>query len=188
MNVSFCIFWWFNLHDQVDTWDVQATRGDVSGDQDIAFELFELLEGDFALPLTNLTVDDFDVLARYLVGDFDLVRFLLLSAEYDGLTATVAGQDVCESCLTVLVWAVDGKMLNLLGGLLFKIFHQIENAVAWPEECTGDLLDPVRNRGGEHKRLDIWGSCRFNGSHNGLNVFLETHVKHPVSLIEHRIL
>ena len=53
-----------------------------------------------------------------LVGQLDSVGFLLLSAEDDGLATTVAGQDVAEGGLAILVRAVDGEMLDRLGGFL----------------------------------------------------------------------
>ena len=89
VNVSLSIFGWLNLDDQVNAWNVETARRNICSDKDIAFVGFELLKGYLTLSLSDLAVNDLDAL-RNLVGDLDLVRFLLLAAEDDGLSTSVA--------------------------------------------------------------------------------------------------
>ena len=96
MNVSFSIFRWFNLDNQVNAWDVKTTRCNIGSDKYLAFLSFELLESNFTLSLSYFTVNDFNVSAHDLVRKLNLVRLLLLAAEYYGLTASIASEDVSE--------------------------------------------------------------------------------------------
>ena len=89
MDVCLCVLGRLDLDDQVDSWDVETTRSDIGGDENIALFGFELLEGDFTLSLTDLSVDNLDLLLD-LVGELDLVSLLLLAAEDDGLSTSVA--------------------------------------------------------------------------------------------------
>lgn len=61
MNISFCVFRWFNLHDKVDAWDIEATSSNISGDQNVKLLFLEALEGDFTLVLGDVTMHNFDV-------------------------------------------------------------------------------------------------------------------------------
>ena len=103
MNVSFSIFRWFDLNDQVNAWYIKTTRCNIGSDKYLAFASFEFLESNFTLSLSNFTVNDFNVLAHDLVRKLNLVRLLLLAAEDDGLTTSIASEDVSESRFTVLV-------------------------------------------------------------------------------------
>ena len=107
MNVSFSIFGWFNLDNQVNAWDIETTRCYVGSDKNLTFAGLELLKGNFTLSLSYFTVDDFNVLTHDLVRKLDLVRFLLLAAEDDGLTASIASEDVSKGRFTVLVGTID---------------------------------------------------------------------------------
>ena len=61
MNISFCVFRWFNLHDKVDAGDIEATSSNISGDQNVELLFLEALEGDFTLVLGDVTMHNFDV-------------------------------------------------------------------------------------------------------------------------------
>ena len=93
MNISLCVLWWLNLNDQIDTWDVESTGGNVSGDENFAFVCFELFQGNLALSLSYFTVDHLDVLLD-LLAEFDLVGFFLGGAEDDCLATSIASKDV----------------------------------------------------------------------------------------------
>lgn len=89
MNVRFRLFWRFNLNDEVDTGNVQASRSDISRHQNAKLFLLESLEGHFALRLWNITVHNFDVIPNFF-GEKQLVRILFSRSEHDGLTAAIA--------------------------------------------------------------------------------------------------
>lgn len=154
MDVCLCVLGGLDLDDQVDSWDVETTRRDISGDEDITLFGLELLEGDFTLSLTDLSVDNLDILLD-LVRELDLVCLLLLATEDDGLSTSVASQDVGEGSFTVLVRTVDGEMLNALGSLFLKILDEVNEAVSLLQELSSDLLDPVRDSGREHECLHV---------------------------------
>ena len=67
MDVGLGIFGWFQLNDQLDVGNVQPSRSDVSGDEDLELLLFESLHGYLSLVLGDVSVHGFDVLR-------DLVR------------------------------------------------------------------------------------------------------------------
>ena len=124
MDISFSILGWFNLDDQVNSWNVQTTRGNISSDKHTAFAGLELFQGNLTLSLSNLTVDDFNVFGD-LIRELDLVCFLLLAAEDDGLSTSVASEDVSKSSFTILIRAIDSEMLDMLSCLFLQIFHEI---------------------------------------------------------------
>ena len=107
MNVSFSIFRWFDLDNQVNTWNIKTTRCHIGSDKYLAFASFELLESNFTLSLSYFTVNYFNIFAHDLVRKLNLVCLLLLAAEDDGLTASIASEDVSESRFTVLVRTVN---------------------------------------------------------------------------------
>ena len=81
------------MNDQIDTWNVESTGGNVSGDENFAFVCFELFQGNFAFSLSYFTMDHLNVLLD-LLTEFDLVGFLLGGAEDDCLAASIASKDV----------------------------------------------------------------------------------------------
>ena len=61
MNIGFCILGRLNLDDEVDTWDVETTRCNISGDEYTEFLLLEAFKGDFTLILGDITVHNLNV-------------------------------------------------------------------------------------------------------------------------------
>ena len=78
-------------------------------------------------------------------------------------------------------------MLDFLSCLFLQIFNKIDEAIAFSQELSSNLLHPIGYGGREHEGLHVLRPSCFNGAHNGLNVFLETHVEHSISFIEYRI-
>ena len=68
MNVGFRVFRWLQLDDKLDVWDVEATRGYISGYKDLELVVFESLQGHFSLVLSDVTMHDFDLVCD-LVGE-----------------------------------------------------------------------------------------------------------------------
>ena len=66
MNVGFCLFRWLNLDDEVDIRNVNASRGNVSGDKDTELVFSEALQSNFSLILSNVTMHHLNV-GLYLV-------------------------------------------------------------------------------------------------------------------------
>ena len=75
----------------------------------------------------------------------------------------------------------------MLSCLFLKILYKIYEAIALSEELSSNLLHPIGYSGREHEGLHVLRPSCFNGAHNGLNVFLETHIEHSISFIEDRI-
>ena len=66
MDVSLCLLRWLDLDDKIDVGDVEATRGDICGDEHSEFSLLESLHSDFALILSDVTMHDLDVLLDFI--------------------------------------------------------------------------------------------------------------------------
>jgi len=105
MNVSFSVFWWLDLNDEIDVFDVKSSWSNIGGNQNLEFTFFESLHGDFSLILGNVSVHDFNVL-------FDLVRqnqrigIKLGLRENNGFSiSSIADEDISKSWHSVLVWA-----------------------------------------------------------------------------------
>ena len=66
MNVSLNIFWWLNLDNEIDIWNIETSGGNIGCNEDVKLAFFESLEGDFALILSDVTVHDFDVFFNFI--------------------------------------------------------------------------------------------------------------------------
>jgi hypothetical protein len=66
MDVGFCIFGRFNLNDELNILDVQASGSDVCGHEHLELSLLETLHGDFSLVLGDISVHDFDILFDFV--------------------------------------------------------------------------------------------------------------------------
>ena len=95
MNVGLSVLWRLDLHYQVDTGDVKSSGCDICGHQNVELFLLEPLQGHFALVLRNVTMHDLDVLLDF-VGEQKLVGLQFGRGEHDGLSDTVADEDVSE--------------------------------------------------------------------------------------------
>ena len=67
MDVGLGFFGGLELDDKVDIGDVEAARGNISGDEDTEFAFLEALHGNLTLVLGDVTMHDLNVL-------LDLVR------------------------------------------------------------------------------------------------------------------
>lgn len=113
MNVGLSVFRGLDLHHQVDTGDIKATRSNISSNEDAEFLLFEALEGHFTLVLSDVSVHDFDVFLDFL-REKQVVGLFLSRSEHDGLSTTVADEHISQSGDAVLVRAVDSQVLHRL--------------------------------------------------------------------------
>jgi hypothetical protein len=96
MDVGLNFLWWLNLNNQVDIWNVEATRRDICSDQNFKFSFFESLHSDLTLILNDVTVHDFDVLLDFISQNKSIGISLGLS-KHDGFTcATVANQNISK--------------------------------------------------------------------------------------------
>ena len=112
MDVGLSFFGGFQLDNQVDVGDVKTARGDVSGDQNAEFALFEPLHGDFALVLGNVSVHHLNV-ELDLLGEKQRVGIGLRLREHNRLALLpVDHKQVAQSLKAILEGTVDGQMLT----------------------------------------------------------------------------
>lgn len=66
MDVGFSVLWRLDLDHEIDTRDIQPTGSDISSHEYTEFFVFESLEGDFTLVLSDVSVHNFNVLLDLL--------------------------------------------------------------------------------------------------------------------------
>ena len=156
MDVSLRLLRWFDLDNQVNVWDVKASGSHIGSTEHSELAFFEALHRDFSLVLSDISVHDFNVLLD-LVRQDQRVAVSLGLGEDDRLSsvASVANQDVCQRCDTVLEWAADGEMLDVLGRLVLEILAQIYHSEVLLHMVLSHVSDPPRDGCGEETNLNI---------------------------------
>jgi hypothetical protein len=111
VDVCFRVLRRLNLHDQINTRNVKATGGNISGHKDLKFQIFEPLQGHFTLVLCNVTMHHLNLVLDF-VRQKKLVRLVFGRGENYGLSSAIANQDVSKSRDAVVVGTVDDKVLH----------------------------------------------------------------------------
>jgi hypothetical protein len=142
VDVGFNLFWRFNLNNQVDVWDVETTRCNISRNQHFELALLKALHSDFTLVLNNVTVHHLDVLLNFIRQNESVCVCLSLCKNDSFSLSTVADQNVSESRQPVLVWTADREMLHLLGSLILQLDSKIDNPSVLLHVVVGDIANP----------------------------------------------
>lgn len=146
MDVSFTIFWRFNLDDQFNIWNIETSGSDVSCYQHTKFVLFESLQGNLSLILSDVTMHDLNVFINFIRQD-QVICFHLCGGEDNGLSSTtINGQQISQSLLSVMVRTVNRYMIDVLLSLFSKILGEINQLPIWLQVIMSQVLDPSRNR------------------------------------------
>mgnify|MGYP006087941933 CR=1 FL=1 len=61
MDIALSIFWWFQLDNKLDIWDVKPSGSYISGDKNLEFCLLKSFDGHFSLILSDVSVHDFAI-------------------------------------------------------------------------------------------------------------------------------
>ena len=135
MNVGLRVSGRLNLDHQVDIGDVEASGGDVGGDQHIEFALLESLESDLALVLPNISVHHLNVVLD-LVSENQLIGVGLGLREHDSLaravgvlTSPVNYEKIGQDRQSVVERAIDSQVIDSLSCFVLEVFGQINDSV-----------------------------------------------------------
>mmetsp|Transcript_2207 Transcript_2207/g.8556 ORF Transcript_2207/g.8556 Transcript_2207/m.8556 type:complete len:265 (+) Transcript_2207:323-1117(+) len=172
------------VDDVLDTLDVQASRGDVGGDQKRAGPVLERLHGKLAVPLRHVAVDASRLPVLPLQVLVQPRALLLVQRKHEGpghglLTPEVLLQDPTE--VSVLIVGLH-DLHHLRHGV-----RRLETLRADPHldriahKLGSQALDGRGPRGGEHDGLAVRAGLAGDLPDFGL----EPEVQHPVRLVEH---
>ena len=94
VDVAFSVFWGLKLNNQLHVRNVKTPGGDIGSHEDLELEVFEPLDGDFSLILSDVSVHDLNIMSD-LVGEKKRICISLGRTEDDDPTgAAVAVQDL----------------------------------------------------------------------------------------------
>lgn len=126
--------------------DVQSSRGDISCDQASELAILEPLKGDFSRGLTDITVHTLNSLLDS-VSESQLVSISFGRRETDRLAlASIARDDVGQHRNSLIVWAVDDQVLDLLGSLVPQVLAKIDHLEVRLHVLSCKIVNPVRDR------------------------------------------
>ncbi|GKT40846.1 uncharacterized protein ColSpa_01026 [Colletotrichum spaethianum] len=173
------------VDDMGNVGDIETTSGNSGGNQNGAATVAEELQSALTLTLSAVTVNrgGGEVLVDQEVGQ--RVGHALGLDENEGETGTVGVENIQEN--RALVDVLD--VLDLLGNVLrggTNTTNGQENVVL--QEVASEHLDVAGEGGGEHESLAVLNIGHVLALDDTANLGLETHVKHAVSLIEHKVL
>ena len=174
------------VDDVGDVGDIQTTGGDGGGDKDGAAAGPEEVEGALTLALSAVAVDGGggEALVEQEVGQG--VGHALGLDEDEGQTGGAVGvEDVEQDGALVLVLDV----LDLLGDVLrggTDTTDGEEDVVL--EEVAGEHLDVAGEGGGKHEGLAVGDVGHVLTLDDAADLGLETHVQHPVGLVQNEVL
>jgi hypothetical protein len=144
VDVGLSFFRGLHLDDEIYAGDVKSSGGDISGDKNVEFLLLEPLEGDLSLVLRDISVHHLDLGVRHLLREQKSVSICFSLSENDRLSEpSVDDQNVSQGAHPVVVRAVDGQMLDVLGSLVGQVFAQIYALVVSLHVATHHTLHPV---------------------------------------------
>ena len=183
MDVRLCVLRRFELDDEVNIRNIKASGGHVGGNENLELAVSESLEGDLSLTLRNVSVENLDFVFEMRTLD-DFVGLLFSLGKDNGFSfqADVDEKEVGEGGESVVLWASDGEMLDIFGGLVLEVSGEVEIFVASIEEFFSHSSNPSRHGGAEHDELR--GMFLSDFVHKPFDVFLESHVHHLVCLIK----
>lgn len=173
------------VHDVRDVGNIETTSSDSSCNKNGATAVAEHVKRALTLTLGAVTMDrrGWEALVDEEVGQ--RVRHALGLDEDQSQASTVGVKDVKQDGALVDVLNV----LNLLSDVLrggTDTTNGEEDVVL--EEVAGKHLDIAGEGGGKHEGLAVLHTGHVLALHNSSNLRLETHVKHAVSLVKHKVL
>lgn len=160
--------------------DVDASAGDVCGDEHVHTALLEILQGLGARRLRLVAVDGFsvDVLLFELSGK--PVGAVLGPGKHDGTADALLVDELNEQAALVRFLHEEHVLLNAVGGdLLGTDVHR-----HWVVQHLGH--DVIHRRGHGRAEQQILPLVRHHSNH-ALDVVNEAHVKHAVGLVQHEV-
>lgn len=118
MDVGFGVFWWLNLHNKVNQWDIKPSGGNISGDENLELSVLESLHGDLTLILGNTTVHYLDIVVDGL-GSHELVGIIFCLSKHDDLSSSAVDSDYFGKCLdSVVPVTFHFDVLHILGSFV----------------------------------------------------------------------
>jgi hypothetical protein len=168
--------------DVSDIGNVETTGGNSSGNKDGATAGTEAIESGLTLTLGTVTVDSGGAVALRAKEITKLVGHTLgLDEDKDETSRRLGEEKVKEQGSLVVV--VD--ILDTLGDVLGSRSNTSdgkENVLL--QEHSGQTLDLLGEGGGEHKGLSALNSGHILSLNDPPDLRLETHVQHPIGLVE----
>lgn len=147
MNIGLDFLWWLDLDNQVNVWDVQATRCHISSDQHFKFTFFKALHGHFTLVLNDITVHHLNILLNFISQNKSVCISFCLGKD-DGLSlASITNQNISQSRQSVLVGATNSQVLHFLGCLVFKFMSEIDDSSVLLHVVVGNRANPCWDGG-----------------------------------------
>jgi hypothetical protein len=72
--------------------------------------------------------------------------------------------NVCQRRESVVVWTVNGQVVNCLGSFIFKVLSQVNHLEGRSHVLLGNTPHPMRESCREEHVLDLLGSFLLDGS------------------------
>ena len=160
--------------------DVDASRHDVGGHQQVDLAVLEIEHHLLALGLIQIGVHGRRIEVHPLEGESQLLDFQLRRGEDDRLRFERFGEKFLYQPQFLRFVEHVGPLLDRLIG--FRDGDIDLDGLA--QNLPGQLADLGRQRSREHQRLPLGGQPADDGH----DVVEESHVEHPVGLVEHEIL
>ena len=180
VNVGFAVVGEVMLHDQLDIGNVQATGGNIGGNQNAGASGTEALERTFALALRQIAVNRLGLETAMNQLECEFVAITFGAGEDDGAFRALHGQEIREDSGASGRIDLDRKMGRCrLRGVL--ITDKID--LDWTAQiASSQLVHPARNGCREQHRLTVLRG-KLEDLLDGL---LEAHGEHLVGLVQDR--
>ena len=165
------------VHDLRKLIDIDATGGDVGGEEDLDLACLKIPERFRAgiLTLVSMNRDRADPLAVE-VGR-ELVRAMLGSGKDEGLSPVVRADEFHQGVCLSGPFKWDEILRHGLGGRVLRADGNLRGVV---DQSFGQVADVIRKGRGEHQVLALAGKL----GDDLLDVVDEAHVEHAVRLIK----
>ena len=161
--------------------DIEASGGNVGGDEELRTVLAELLHGQVALGLCQVAVEGLGVVAvaDEVVGDF--LGLHAGAAEDDGIDAGIVVDNALEGGIFVL--GLD-EIIDVVDMLRPFVARADDNLLVVVEIAFGNPFNLGPHGGGEEEGVAVGRDA----GENLVDAFGESHVQHLVGLVEDHIL
>lgn len=185
MNVFIDIAGQIKVDDVSDIGDIETTGGDSGSNQDRVFPGSESVQCFLTLPLGPVSVDRSRFVLSVVEELIQVIGALLGLGEDQSQGFGVGGVDEIQQELVFLVLIDPDHLLRDVGGSGADSTDSQENVVL--QEVSGQDLDLLGEGGAEHERLSLALASHVALLDNSSDLRFETHVQHPVSLVENNV-
>src|SRR3974390_539157 len=177
MHVGFRYVRQIEIHDVTDSFDINAARGDIRGNECSDFALTKGREHAFALVLRFFAVDRFSADASPDQAPHDLSGAVLGPCEDQGTIDRFPPQYVDQDCRLPPAIDTNNALLNAFNRRRDWRYRDADRVA---QHVRGEFGDSARHGGREHQRLPLDRKL----SNNLTDVMDKAHVEHPVGLVE----